>query len=421
MKPALLVVGAALALLFTDQSRLHAQPAPGGIGSDLEYWIRPEEMQATANVLTNWDDVHGLHTNEERINGGFALSTGFNFHPTASLNGGRYLRWASQHLLNGATAGEVFHMLQSTGAAGSAAGFPSEFGGGGSAAGWRYDGADRNILSGWGSTTRKQWNPLTPASGPPREVTNPHIFHMLSKAGEWTATFDGLTNFTTATNTVSFNQSPSSHTYVGAAHNSVFRGKLSEVIVYRRELTAAERSRVQSYVATKYGVTLGTTAAPLDYIASDGTTVFWTGSATWQNNVAGIGRDDASGLVQRQSQSVNTADSGNLVTIGLSTIAADNASNPNNFGADRSFLAWGDDGASTSFATPIATPAFGQGVRMARVWRAQETGTVGTVKVGVPATIASGALLYLVVSNDASFDSTDQWVPLASFTGGAAS
>lgn len=81
-KPTLLVVGAVLGLFCADQPSLHAQTsAPGGIGSGLEYWIRPEEMQATAGILTNWDDVYGLHTNEERNGGGFALSAGFNFTP----------------------------------------------------------------------------------------------------------------------------------------------------------------------------------------------------------------------------------------------------------------------------------------------------------------------------------------------------
>ena len=97
-------------------------------------------------------------------------------------------------------------------------------------------------------------------------------------------------------------------------------------------------------------------------------------------------------MIQRQSQSVNLANSGNLVTMGLSTIAADNASNPNNFSADRNFLIWGDDGASTTFATAIMTPSAGSGLRMTRTWRVQETGRCGSAKVGVPATIAPGAL-----------------------------
>ena len=59
--------------------------------------------------------------------------------------------------------------------------------------------------------------------------------------------------------------------------------------------------------------------------------MIWNGTtnATYRNNIAGLGRDDLSILNQKQSRSVNTASSGNLVTIGLGAIAADNASNAN--------------------------------------------------------------------------------------------
>ena len=66
-----------------------------------------------------------------------------------------------------------------------------------------------------------------------------------------------------------------------------------------------------------------------------------TVNAGYTNNIAGLGRDDFSGLDQRQSRS--SAPGGGLVTIGLGTIAADNPSNTNAFATDKSFLVWGHD------------------------------------------------------------------------------
>lgn len=395
---------------------------PGGVAEGLEYWIRPESMQLTGNNVTNWDDMLKLHSNEVMIGGGFLFnSVGFNFHPTASTNGDRYMRFDNQHLLSGATAGEVFYMLESTGAHNTNDGYPSEIGGGGSLTTWEYDYSNSNIYSGWGSTTRKNWNPLTaPAGGPSRDILDPHIYNVLSTAGEWTARFNGITNFTTAVNTANFNTSTFGGSLVGASNSSIFKGKLSEMIVFRKALNETERLQVNSYLATKYGTTLGTNSSPSNYIASDGITNFWTGSTTYQNNIAGIGRDDVGTLDQRQSQSSNPTNNGNLITMGLGTIAVDNASNPNSFGSNLNFMMWGDNAASTDFGVPFAPPG---GVianfHMGRIWNVQETGTVGTVKIAIPDSLSTGNQIYLAISNDATFDNTDQYFELSPFTVGS--
>ncbi len=158
-------------------------------------------------------------------------------------------------------------------------------------------------------------------------------------------------------------------------------GLMTESIVYNRDLTDVEMQRVNSYLAVKYGITQSD-----NYLASDGTTVIWDKSAnsTYHNNVAGIGRDDASALNQKQSKSVNT---GFQPTLGLSNIAATNALNSNSFVDNRSFLVWGSDTGATDFNTAYApnsyTPAGGF-FRMARVWKVRETGTVGTVAIQAP-------------------------------------
>ena len=202
-----------------------------------------------------------------------------------------------------------------------------------------------------------------------------------------------------------------------AFDNRILNGRIAEVVVFKSAVSAANANKVESYLALKYGITLRQMPAARNYVDS-GDAVIWdaTANATHNNNIAGIGRDAASVLEQKQSRSVNTANSGNLVTIGVGGIAVDNAANANTFGADRDFLTWGDNGLATTFSTLLAAPAGQNASRMLRAWRTQETGTIGTVMVGVPSTLGVGTPLHLVVSNDATFDATDTWVPTAPFS-----
>lgn len=200
------------------------------------------------------------------------------------------------------------------------------------------------------------------------------------------------------TDPVAFNLT-STYSRLGANHTSAtssnFNGQLAEVIIY--QALGSEQSRVESYLAMKYGITKSGS-----YLSSNSTTV-WNAitNSSYHNNVAAIGRDDASGLSQLQSRSIKT---GVQPVIGnASTITSLNTSHTDTFSADQSFLVWGSDNGSTSFATSYAL-----GTRMARTWKVQETGTVGTVKVGLrQSEIGTVNGLNLVVSSDATFGSGD--------------
>ena len=190
-------------------------------------------------------------------------------------------------------------------------------------------------------------------------------------------------------------------------------GRIPEAMTFSRNLSQSEMERVYSYLAVKYGITLRleTTAASTasgNYVASDSTLIWnYTGNSNFHFDVAGIGRDDASDLEQKQSNSVN-AD--NLVTIGLGNIADDNANNTSNFQADKTFLMWGNDNASTTIATSVSVSL----TRMARIWTVQETlpvsGTLGLVTVRVPQSafgLAAGQAAFILRSTDGVFTNAD--------------
>jgi uncharacterized protein YjdB len=190
-------------------------------------------------------------------------------------------------------------------------------------------------------------------------------------------------------------------------------GFVGEMIYYSAALTAVDRQKINSYLSLKWGVSLDQTTA-LDYLAADGT-VLWnaTTNVTFKNRITGIGREDCSDLIQRQSRNQDTTSA--YTTIALGTIAATNLANTNSFSVDKSFLVWGDDnvaGASTSTVTGDGTIALNPtscGVfrRLAKTFRAVKTGTVGNVQVQVNlrgVTLGKVAAdFYLAINSTATF------------------
>ncbi len=230
---------------------------------------------------------------------------------------------------------------------------------------------------------------------------------VISSFGVERATFTSAQNRGTSVGYVGVDPGLNSSTH--------WNGNIPEIILFPTNLTAANVLRVNSYLAIKYGITLDQTTAQ-NYLASDGTTIFWNGTTNSGNkkNIAGIARDDASGLNQKQSKSSNF---GFQVVIGNgNTIAATNAANSNNFATDKSALVWSDNAGSVAAWTSTGAPTGKQII--ARTWKVQETGTVGSVKVqvadnsgtnGLP--IESGTILMLVDA-DGNFTSGATTIPM---------
>ncbi|MDX1943590.1 MAG: LamG-like jellyroll fold domain-containing protein [Saprospiraceae bacterium] len=176
-----------------------------------------------------------------------------------------------------------------------------------------------------------------------------------------------------------FNAGANASGYIGLGNeaNSTpdgHRGIITEAVVYNRVITTVEKQRIYSYLALKYGITLDQSVAT-DYVASnwDGTTgtKMWdaTMNATYKFNIAGIGRDSCTNLLQKQSKSVNT---GEFLTVALgSTIQTSNALNTSTITADRSFLVWGHNNGATDFLSNAG--GTNATARMSRVWKVQKT------------------------------------------------
>lgn len=230
-----------------------------------------------------------------------------------------------------------------------------------------------------------------------------------------------LTSTTVATGT--YKNILNSRYWLGRSEffDSSYGGDILEVITYDNRNTDANRRKIESYLAIKYGITLGNNGTSLDYVDSNGTTIY-NASAGFNTDIAGIGRDDNAQLNQKQSKTVNKEDD---ITLGLSNIFATNNQNTNTFGGDRRFLVWGNNNASLAAATPLmvnissgVTPALTTNVdftAVQRVWRVIETGgDVGTVKISLPSTMLTATLsppgdFYMFISDTPVFTPTAEY------------
>ncbi|MEL0457498.1 LamG-like jellyroll fold domain-containing protein [Flavobacteriaceae bacterium SZ-1-7] len=211
-------------------------------------------------------------------------------------------------------------------------------------------------------------------------------------------------------------------------------GRIAEIFTFAERVPDADRQKIESYLAIKYGITLGTsTEAQKDYINSFDTKV-WdiVANAGYNYHVAGIGRDSISDLNQKQSKTLNLA---NEVTIGLGGVYDKNSSNSNEFTKDGDFLVWGnDDGAFSGTSTNTVTIASGITTSLTRIdrkWKIIESnedvaGDVETVYVSIPVAAFSGFSktateeYALIVADNANFADGDiiDVIPLRSTDGG---
>jgi hypothetical protein len=184
-----------------------------------------------------------------------------------------------------------------------------------------------------------------------------------------------------------------------------FDGNVAEVIYYLdATITPAQQNKIESYLSLKYGLTLGGTTVPnpaQNYTSSNGT-IIWNANTTYQNDVFGIGRDDASGLNQAISNSMNT---GSGTGIGQSAKGNLVVQTPTAL-TDNKFLLIGND-AAPLIEQLTDLPAFALGAkRVGREWKVNNTGSVGGVNVSFDITgltVSGGNTLgnyTLLIDND---------------------
>lgn len=156
-------------------------------------------------------------------------------------------------------------------------------------------------------------------------------------------------------------------------------GPVGELILYGSAVSVADANRVESYLAIKYGITLGGNGSTTLAYRSSNNTVIWSQNSGYHNDVIGIGRDDTSELLQKQSR---TEDDSTRIFIG--TLASSNQANTASFTNDREFVMIGHEGGKLCATLPIlAEMPSGLYSRLEREWRVVNRGFTGTFSFSV--------------------------------------
>jgi uncharacterized repeat protein (TIGR01451 family) len=378
-----------------------AQTAPGGVATNLSLWLKADAGLTTGATMTWLDQSGNGHNASQSVAASQPTlhSNAINFNPSLVFanNRNNFLSVASPALPTGNISYTVFGVARASILTGGAFAYNYIYVEG-------SDSGNNRVSVGRINANMSQANYLNDLNAGALTVNTPYVLRYTrnSSGGARANVRNGLqvgsdTNTgLNKTNGVGYPRI--GNTTAGAGEES-WDGDIAEVIVYQSTLTPAQYQQIESYLAIKYGITLDQTTLT-DYLASDGTTKVWDAHAntTYNNDIAGIGRDDASELDQRKSRSIN----------GNDPLLVDNSAA---FGADKSFLVWGNNNGAVSL-----TAAYngGSNNRLVRVWKVAETGTVGTVKVILPrsAVVNAGLRSLIVHASDPTFGTVDRTYPL---------
>ncbi|MBB3188767.1 right-handed parallel beta-helix repeat-containing protein [Microbacter margulisiae] len=186
-------------------------------------------------------------------------------------------------------------------------------------------------------------------------------------------------------------------------------GNIAEVMAFAGSVT--HQNSVETYLAIKYGITLGH-----DYIAGDGSTNVYAISG-YANNIAGLGDDNTYGLNQKVSASNNlpSSTSSRIVMATTNDFTSSNLSGSRTSLTNGQYLIWGDNGNAISSSTWTTSGPY-QIVN--RTWKVQNTGNVGAVyfQIDLSGYPSSGAYAILV-DNNTNFSSGGTEYPLTHISG----
>ncbi|WP_075807177.1 S-layer homology domain-containing protein [Lysinibacillus sp. FJAT-14222] len=363
---------------------------PGNVSNQPVLWLKANDgaVTDTDETITEWVDQTG--TNNFTVYGTPKLTAnGINFNPVVSISGnsgkleqGAKTKFVGDKEITYADAYAVFN-------------HPSGVIVGSITGGLNYGPAifskEGNTFYGAGNGANSTYTTINY----PINVAQPGMANSDIGGSDHTVRFDG--KYQTLTGKAAF--TPLSITPIigstlsknSGSNYMNFNGDIAEVIVYNAS-TAKDRAKIETYLAVKYGITLDN--GEVDYVATNGNTV-WAADSTYKNNIAGIGRDDAEGLYQKQSRSINED---TQVAIGSNELKETNALNKSEL-IDKQYLVWGDNGQTLAFDNHVGTT---NKYHSNRVWKVQNSENVGEVQIAIPksAMVENAELLLSDIDTD---------------------
>ena len=399
------------------------QEAPGGVTNGISLWIKANNQvfsdlgitgATNNNTIEQWNDQspYGNHFTQVNTEKPTFLENSLNFNPQVYFNGTKAMNGVSMTGLPSGSDARLMRVVATQTAAftGNHVLFAHGTATDGQAHGIAGSLSDNSLLYGsWGGEnsilSSNSWT-----------LNKPHIIGGGFDGSSTTyLQADGATLTTDADGAPPTWNTVNSRMCIGAdiadETGEFWTGNIAEVVVYSANVSASDQQKIDSYLALKYGVTLDQTDAT-DYLASDGTAIWKAANNTgYTTDIFGIGQDNASGLNQKVSRSVNNTNGPILATIQNFTASNTDVSRTE-LGNGNFMLMGHNNGTENSF-----TSSFNGGTnnRSDRVYKVEETGTVGEVYFAIPKTAITfpSGIPVLVASNDLTFNSSDDIVNLA--------
>ena len=313
-------------------------PSPGGVSSNILFWLRADASVSTSGVnVTGWGDQSSTST-AITVNGSpDEMAVGRNYNPcidftySNGVDGGDFLSTADLNVQSFFLAGQLndltrrsTHMVtyDQVTFAGPCAQCALH---GGENGGAVADYAEISYGNG-NFQSAGVWRKNGDAAGVTYSTPHSGNFDVVTARGGGTGSANRFLGGQVS-NLPGFN-----------ARVRDWYGPVGDMIVYSGAISVAEASRIESYMAIKYGITLGENGSTtLGYVSSSGATIYAANSG-YHNDVIGIGRDDNTVLLQKQS---HTPDDTSRFYVG--TLAASNQLNGGTITNDGAYIVGGHD------------------------------------------------------------------------------
>jgi|GEM_PF-3208305 len=195
-----------------------------------------------------------------------------------------------------------------------------------------------------------------------------------------------------------------------------YQGDIAEIILFDvSAITNIEIQKIESYLALKYGITLGG-----NYLNSAGTTI-WdaTANAAYHNNVAGLINDVPGAINQKVASSEGSA----LVVATTADFTSANSDSARGTSlAANTHVLFGDNGAADGFDISGFSLLGKQQLILKKKWLFKESASEpGNIFIGLPAGLLPGtsSSKMIVSRGNATFEATDMILDVT-FSGGYA-
>lgn len=377
-------------LMLLNGTALNAQN-PGGVSNNLYLWLKANTEaynDAGTTPATNLDEVQELHDqspnsfdlNDAGATGPDYIENAINFNPALDFSPNQDLHHAAG-ILKGLTYNNVYVYGVSTT---NNAGLNNTF--------FYEDASGSNYFKFWtphsnGNAYQDLGNPAATVKGRVNgawggSVGIPYLWSSGYAHNSTTPNSAKERIIERDGNTVGSNNNTNNMIGTNAAFSlgsqngsNWYDGYIGELVILNGTPTATEERQIQSYLAIKYGITF----VGIDYLNSSGTPIWDDATySAFHNDIAGIGRDNASGLHQKQSKSVS---SDAIVTMSTEAIAASNNANGTDL-TDGAYLLWGNDNDDNGTIELIGSELpVGYTQRLDREWVVEKTGTVSNVHI----------------------------------------